>query len=128
MQLQCADEDACRWRWLALRPGAEDAEPSVGSNQGQGGSVAAGAPPSKSGAWQEVGTGRVYTPAEEDAGGWLRVECTPVARHGAHTMPLSTYSLSYPVTTRLARETRCPLVEKEFLGRARTTVLLQVPQ
>jgi hypothetical protein len=78
-QLQCADEGACRWRWLARRRAAGAALPP-GAGQ-ENGAAARGA--GEEAEWREVGASRVYTPAEEDAGGWLRVECTPVARRAA---------------------------------------------
>ena len=80
-QLQCADKRACRWRWMARRPAAARRQGSAtGPAQEQGAPGAADAcGPAQ---WQEVGAARVYTPGEADLGGWLRVECTPVARRG----------------------------------------------
>jgi hypothetical protein len=101
-QLQCADEGACRWRWLARRRAAGAAPPpGAGQDNGAAASGAGG-----EAEWREVGAGCVYTPAEEDAGGWLRVECTPVARRAARRavsaegVPGQPYS---PTQLRLAR-------------------------
>ncbi|KAK9846341.1 hypothetical protein WJX81_001906 [Elliptochloris bilobata] len=76
--LQFADEDACRWRWLALGPCAAGLGSAVGPAGDTGAPGGAGA--GEAAAWQEVATARVYTPAECDVGAQLRVEVTPVAR------------------------------------------------
>ena len=78
LQLQCADLDACGWRWLARKPAAAGLGHEAGSARGDDLMQAR-----EAAAWREVATTRVYTPAEGDLGGWLRVECTPVARHAA---------------------------------------------
>lgn len=79
-QLQCADKRACRWRWMTRRPAAAAPGSVTGPGQEQGALGAANA--CRPAQWQEVGTMRVYTPGESDMGGWLRVECTPIARRG----------------------------------------------
>lgn len=85
LQLQCADLDACGWRWLARKPAAA----GLGHEAGPDRANAYNLPQAReAAAWREVATTRVYTPAEGDLGGWLRVECTPVARHAATLLTL----------------------------------------
>ena len=84
LQLQCTDENACGWRWLACQPAAAGLKVEAGSD---GAGADSGSQTREAAAWREVANTRVYTPVEEDLGGWLCVECTPVARHAAFCQP-----------------------------------------
>lgn len=85
LQLQCADQDACGWRWLAHKPAAAGLGHEAGSDRGDADNLPQAR---EAAAWREVAATRVYIPAEGDLDAWLRVECTPVARHAAFLLTL----------------------------------------